>query len=177
MSIILLSAPSGTGKTSTCQELLTLSRQSDLRVTGVLSLPVTHDGQKVAIRLCDLNTGQENLLARRITSDKIADVGTWEFEENTIAWGQDICANLPRSDLLILDEIGPLELEQKRGLTHIVDALFHAEYRLAVVTIRPVLIKRIMDCLEDLPVSVLSLTTWTRQTVLRKIMASLQELL
>ena len=71
-------------------------------------------------------------------------------------------ALLPPCDLLVIDEIGPLELEMGQGLTNALDALRQADYRLALVSIRPALAGVVAAQLDGLQVSALTLDEQTR---------------
>lgn len=160
---ILLTAPSGLGKTSACLKLLELA--SGLRVAGVLSLPVFQDGSRVAIHLRDLGSDEERPLARLALPDEPVDVGVWRFDPETVAWGQALLTHLPPVDLVLLDEIGPLELIQHRGLTHLLTALSAAPGRLTVITVRPSLVENLRERLDGIPLDVLPLTDENRDDI------------
>lgn len=160
---ILLTAPSGLGKTSACLKLLELA--SGLRVAGVLSLPVFQDGSKIAIHLRDLDSGEERLLARLALPDEAVDVGVWHFDPETVAWGQALLTHLPPVDLVLLDEIGPLELLYDRGLTYMVSALINTQAQLAVITVRPSLVENLRERLDGIPHEVLTLTDENRDDI------------
>lgn len=110
MSLLLLVAPSGQGKTTACLRPIELARANNLRVSGLLSLPVYQGQEKVAISLRDIAKGQERLLARKCPPGEKPEVGVWKFDTESLAWGQEVLASLPPSDLLAIDEIGPIEM-------------------------------------------------------------------
>ena len=89
-------------------------------------------------------------------------MGVWTFDPASVEWGQQVLASLPPSDLLVIDEIGPLELEMGQGLTNALDALHRADYRLALVTLRPALAGEVAARLDGLQVSTLTLDEQTR---------------
>lgn len=162
MSVLVLVAPSGLGKTTACLRAVELTQARGLRVAGVLSLPVYQDGGKTAIVLRDIVTGQERILARANHAGEGPRVGIWTFDSASVAWGQQVLASLPPCDLLVIDEIGPLELEQRQGLTNALDALRRADYRLALVTLRPALIETVTTKLNDLNVFTVTLDEHNR---------------
>jgi len=162
VSVLLLVAPSGLGKTTACLRAVELAPARGLRVSGVLSLPVYQDGVKTAIALRDIATGQERILARANHAGEGPRVGIWTFDPASIVWGQQILTSFPPSDLLVIDEIGPLELEMGQGLTNAVDALHRADYRLALVTLRPALVETVTTKLNDLDVSTVTLDEHNR---------------
>ena len=148
MSVLLLVAPSGLGKTTACRRAVELAQARGLRVSGVLSLPVYQDRVKTAIALRDIAGEQERILARAHHDGEGPRVGIWTFDPAGVAWGQQVLASLPPCDLLVIDEIGPLELEQRQGLTNALDALRRADYRLALVTLRPALVETKLNGLD-----------------------------
>lgn len=144
MSILLLVGPSGVGKTTACQRIVELARSHGLSVAGILSLPV-YDGQvKSAINLHDITSGRERTLARVASSGIEPDVGVWSFETEAIMWGQELLGCLPACDLLVIDEIGPMEIKMGKGLTNALAALIRANFRLAVVPLRPLMIEALL---------------------------------
>lgn len=135
--LVLLLAPSGSGKTTACQRAVELARAEGLRVAGVVSPPVYHREEKVAILLHDVSTGEQRRLARRAGEGDRATVGKWVFDDEVVAWGNRRLENSGVCDLLVIDEIGPLELERGAGLTGALAALRAGRYHLAVVSLRP----------------------------------------
>jgi len=133
--VVLLTAPSGQGKTTACARAVELAHARGLRVAGVLSLPVYQDGAKTAITLRDVGTGRARVLACANQTGHGPRVGIWTFDPASVAWGQQVLASLASCDLLVIDEIGPLELERGQGLTNALDALRGGAYRLALVTV------------------------------------------
>lgn len=168
--IVLLSAPSGAGKTTICQTVTKLATQRGYRLAGILSLPVLRDGEKVAIRLHDIATGAERILARKGGSGTAADIGCWVFDSDTVAWGQNLLDHLPPSDVLVVDEIGPLELEMGRGLTQALETLRRGAYRLALVSVRPTLLATLPAQLTGLRLLTLSFTVQDRRRIPRRVL-------
>jgi nucleoside-triphosphatase THEP1 len=111
MPLFLLTAPSGVGKTTALQRSVLRARQQGLRVGGVLSLaqPHGHPPHPSALWLEDIATGRRRLLAH-VAAPAEASVGIWRFLEATVAWGNALLADAADADLLVVDEIGPLEL-------------------------------------------------------------------
>lgn len=49
---------------------------------------------------------------------------------------------LPNFDYLVVDELGPLELERGEGLTNAIELLKSDEYKKALVVVRPYLVEK-----------------------------------
>ena len=174
MPIVLLSAVSGVGKTTACQRIIMLARGKGLRVAGLLSLPMYRKGEKVGIRLHNISNGEEYLLARAISEGEDADVGMWKFDPVVVSWGQEILAHLPPCDLLVIDEIGPLELIHNHGLTNGLAALRQENHRFAITTIRPELVEKMRATLENHQIIVINITKQNRQTIPMKVIQLLE---
>lgn len=173
MSVILLVADSGLGKTTACRRVVDLARANGLRAAGLLSLPVYEGQARIAISLHDVATGQERILARANGSGDGSRVGIWMFEPDVLGWGRNILASLPDCDLIIIDEIGPLEIEMRQGLTNALDVLNKVGYGVAVVTLRPSLVQALMTSLGSREISTVFLTGENRDgipaTILRRL--------
>ena len=142
-----------------------MARLNGFRVAGLLSLPVYDDTARVAILLHEVATGQERILARANGSGEGQHVGIWTFEPDVLGWGRNILASLPDYDLLIIDEIGPLEIEMGQGLTNTMEVLKEVGHGVAVVTIRPSLVQALKSCLGRQEISIISLTRENRDDI------------
>jgi nucleoside-triphosphatase len=126
LNLTILSGPRGTGKTTWCQRLLQRAHQEGRRARGLISPAVWVAGDKTAIDLLDVSSGERQRLASRrdlvdcasgegpVTSD-------WRFHSQALEWGnrvleQALAEGLRGDELLLLDELGSLELEQGQGL-------------------------------------------------------------
>ena len=151
-NIFLITGHSGVGKTTYCQQLCDSAQTNGWRVGGLLSVPVIVDAQKVAIALLDVATGEQRPLAtlhpplgaqtawpppgNRVTT------GKWLFDPTVLTWGNEVLSRITAVDLLIIDELGPLEFEQEQGLRAAFDLIATGQYRMAAVVIRPSLLKQ-----------------------------------
>lgn len=136
--LILITGPSGSGKSTWCAELAEGARAKGMSVGGLLSPPVIVGGSKVGIDLIDLATGERRRLAiPRGSTSPAPTICHWQFEPTTLAWGNDILRDLPPCDLVILDELGPLEFIHDGGLQEGVHLIDSRRLRVACVTIRP----------------------------------------
>jgi nucleoside-triphosphatase len=140
--IVLLTGDAGSGKTTLLARLAVAARQAGFRVAGLLSPAVFEGACKTGIDLIDLAGGGRRRLARlrRPGDPPDALVIRWTIDPEALAWGDAILRRLPPCDLLIIDEIGPLEFNGGRGLVSAFDAVDAGRYRLAVPVIRPALL-------------------------------------
>jgi nucleoside-triphosphatase THEP1 len=141
-NVILLTGQREIGKTRLLLKLLENLQEKDQRVSGVISPGVFIDGVKIAIELRDLQTGKSQRLAdlRQVDSCGVM-TDRWVFDSNTLNWGNRLLANAVPCDLLIVDELGPIELERGQGLQYGILAVNSKAYKAAIVVIRPELIQ------------------------------------
>ncbi len=161
MSLLLLTASSGLGKTTVCQALVSTSQQNGWRVQGLLSLPQWHAGRKHSIHLHNLVTGETRPLAFP-ASPQHADIGLWRFVPETVLWGNRALTAIHDTDLLVIDEIGPLEILHGQGLQAAFPTVQQAHYRLAVVTVRPELATRLAQIWRVCDPEIITLTAENR---------------
>ncbi len=144
--ILLITGPSGSGKTRWCLELVDSARRRGLKVAGLISPAVFEDGRKTGINLLDVESGEQRCLARRKgTGPEGIVVGGWNLDPEVLEWGNSVLGTIRHTPILVLDEIGPLELRSNHGLNgafSLVDSHFH---RLACITIRPTLLPAALE--------------------------------
>ncbi|MBT7074786.1 MAG: hypothetical protein HN922_07740 [Anaerolineae bacterium] len=138
--LILISGPSGSGKTAFCSKLVNLARSSGTPVGGVLCPAVFEGGNKVGIDQYDIKSGKQQRLGVRSVRAESYAVGCWHIFKNVISWGNQALAELTSEDIVIVDEIGPLELENGCGYQQALRLLDERCYRFAFVAVRPSLL-------------------------------------
>ena len=142
-SLLLLTGPRGSGKTGWCQNLFRLAQIRGLRVGGVISPALLQDGRKTGIALQLLPEKEERVLARsRTAANSPSWSKNWHIDETVLAWANRHLARVGEVDVLIIDELGPLEFEFGRGLQNAFPLLDERRYGLAAVVVRPSLLPR-----------------------------------
>jgi nucleoside-triphosphatase THEP1 len=150
--LVLVTGDSGSGKTTWCLELIDLARRNGIQVYGVVSPPVLHAGHKDGIDLMDVSTGERRRLAvvrpdaKQDTANQLG-ISTlhWTFDPFVLAWGNQILDPLDAGELLVLDELGPLELLENKGLTAGLRCIDDRRFRSACVVIRPALLPTALE--------------------------------
>jgi len=139
--LILLTGPSGAGKTAWCQRLAGEIRSARRPLRGLVSPPVYDAGRKVAIDLLDLQTGRRRRLATHQGQGRSGHpVGRWRFDLATLTWGNDRLGHFRPGEYLILDELGPLEFKHGGGLGAAMTLIDGRAYALACAVVRPKLL-------------------------------------
>lgn len=139
--LLLVTGSSGSGKSSWCLSLAGYASTLGLGVSGLVSPPIFVDNHKVGINLLDLKSGlQRRLAVRRRKVASNPNTEDWQFDDLTLRWGNTILEKLDYCQLLILDELGPLEFQRGIGFTAGIELVSTRHYQLACVVIRPSLL-------------------------------------
>jgi nucleoside-triphosphatase THEP1 len=144
-NVILLTGTRQAGKTSLLRTLVPELKAQALILSGVISPAVFNFGEKIAIDLQDVTSGETRRMAEKRKEESSGILtDRWVFDSEVLAWGDSILAAVSTCDVLIIDELGPLEFERGQGLQHGLTAVENGEYTLAIVVIRPELIEKVL---------------------------------
>ncbi|HUU85878.1 MAG TPA: nucleoside-triphosphatase [Phycisphaerae bacterium] len=144
MSVEILSAGRGEGKTTFLCQYLDRLVERGRSVGGIVSLAVFEDGQRIGYDLLDLRSGRRRALAR-IAKAPVSPptVGVYQFIEAAINEGNTAVIAAVRDDLdvVAIDEVGPLEFRGQGWAPALETALqeCRAEQELIIV-VRPALV-------------------------------------
>ena len=134
----LLTGPVGAGKTTAASRVAGLARKRGF-VCGGLLAPAMLDGcgHKVGIWGADLRTGERRTLAR---TDRVLggpSAGPYSFDADVLDWATGVTErDTGTCDLLIVDEIGRLELEEDTGLAPVLSRLSSGRVGRSLVLVR-----------------------------------------
>ncbi len=136
-SLCIVTGARGAGKTTFCDEIANLARHSGWDVAGVLSPSRLDGGRKTGILAEDLRSGERRLLAS-LTPGEISGTSMcrWVFSEPALQWANAALAAATPCDLLIVDEIGPMELDHDQGLRSWRATIETRAYRTALMVVR-----------------------------------------
>lgn len=141
--IVVVSGWRDVGKTSYCQRAVDAYRAAGHTVHGLLSPGRFEQQKKTGFFAQDLRSRETRLVASAIPAELDGiQLGPWTFDEQVIAWGNRCLQQADGSDVLVIDELGPLEFNRQIGWMASFDLLRRKNYRLALVVIRP-------ECLAD----------------------------
>ncbi|MEM2538511.1 MAG: NTPase, partial [Candidatus Methanomethylicia archaeon] len=115
--IIAITGRPGIGKSTVCLKVIDLLRNKGFKVGGVICPEIRECGVRVGFKVLDLISGKEGLLAHVKYSSPFT-VGKYfvqleSFESVAIPALEDALNN---ADVIIFDEIGPMELKSKKVL-------------------------------------------------------------
>ncbi|WP_456469080.1 NTPase [Archaeoglobus sp.] len=108
----------GIGKTTVCMKVYNALKDK-MRISGFITREVRSEGKRVGFKLINLSDGSEEWLAK---------VGKGSFTVGKYAVFvdkfEDFLENVePDSDLLIVDEVGPMELKSRKFVEFVKEAM------------------------------------------------------
>lgn len=109
--IFVLCGEAGTGKTTLCLQTAALLQKGYVRVAGIVS-PARFEGErKTGIFVQDIRSGERCLLAVPGNENGLG----WRFDPDALQWGSDVLRASAPCDVLVIDELGPLEVKHGKG--------------------------------------------------------------
>jgi nucleoside-triphosphatase THEP1 len=153
--IVILTGERGVGKSTVCRKTIDLAQAKRYTCGGALTLSHSNDVREV----CDVHSGHTRRLTLEPGARDGVILGRFCFDPATLAWGNDVLAHATPCHLFVVDELGPLEIERKRGWVKAFDVLREANFTLALVVVRPELL---VQAQLRLPASATTVFTVTR---------------
>lgn len=167
-TVLLLTGQIGCGKSTVAARVAALAEAHGLRCDGLLCPARLDDqGRKVGIDGLRLGTGERRPLADRDLSQSGLRCGIWRFEPGAMEWmlAALMDAIRRRPDVLVVDEIGPMELLENRGLAPVIPELKAGKVPLAVVLVRRAFLAALVERLAGCKVQVYEVTEATRDAL------------
>ena len=161
---IVLAGEIGSGKTTAVLAAVELLAERGVQSLGVVGQPVIGvAGRRVGIDAVDLGSGRRRRLAAWVGSAGQV-CPAYEFKARAFAWARAALrgALAARPELLVLDEIGPLELRHEQGYSEVLDALLRADTPRVLVVVREPLLPLLLERLFGRELTVLHLTADNR---------------
>ncbi|HEY71006.1 MAG TPA: DUF2478 domain-containing protein [Anaerolineae bacterium] len=144
-ALFIVSGDFETGKTRFSQHLAQGLQEAGWDVAGIVSPAVFEDGVKTAIDAVDLRSGERRRLAESIQAGSSLDgpeTTRWQFSQEVLDWCNGVLRSATPCDLLVIDELGPLEFDRSIGLMAGMQAIEEGRYLASLIVIRPMLLER-----------------------------------
>lgn len=165
---VILTGKRQVGKTTVCRQVAELARGLGYGPAGVLAPALLgEDGLPVAYHALMVSDGQQRLLARADGDLGGPRTSRYSFDADVFSW---VIGRLRRAisqgcDLLIVDEIGPLELKQRKGLAPILSDFSAGGLPPLLLVVRPELAGQLQERLPDVPFRTFTVTQENRQAL------------
>ncbi|MFH1119091.1 MAG: nucleoside-triphosphatase [Bacteroidota bacterium] len=111
--IFLLTGESGSGKTTLLNELVLIFSNYGIKAGGFTAFGMWEDGERSGFTLHDILNGKDYPLARTEKPGSEM-LGRFTFDEETLLLGNRLLqeqSENPLIDIIIIDEVGPLEIK------------------------------------------------------------------
>jgi nucleoside-triphosphatase THEP1 len=134
----LLTGPVGAGKTTVAERIAGRALRQGIVCGGLLAPALTDRfGRKTGIWGVDIRSGERRILARTGRNLGGPSIGPYSFDPEALAWSIDVVGQaVGQCQLVMVDEIGKLELWHGTGLASILPRLASGEAERALVLVR-----------------------------------------
>ena len=167
--IILISGGRGVGKTTVCQRTVAQAREAGYECGGILTVQTDAPDERTVI---DVRSGERRPLT---TPEGGVGIGKFHFSSDTLDWGAEALTQAAPCDLLVVDEIGPLEIEQREGWVVALDLLRMGQFEIALVVVRPELVHAVQMQLPASVPTVISVTEENRDQLPEELLGLLKQ--
>jgi len=142
-SIIIISGNIQEGKTTFVEKVINRLKRKEITLGGFLSKVIYQNDKRTGYQLFDLNTERKELLCTVVEHPQWNHYGKFYFNPKGQELGVDILKNISEeSQLIVIDEIGPLELGGE-GWSAAIDELVRNSARPMIWVVREHLVEKI----------------------------------
>ncbi len=144
--VYILTGETGSGKTTFLMKLIEELRGKALSLAGFVALSIPGDGPSGSYNILDLVSGKILSLASRKFAKGWKQIGNFYFNPEGIQMGKEILDDplIINNDLIVIDEVGPFELDGKVWADSLTHLLSGQNYSVLLV-VREQLVSRVMQ--------------------------------
>jgi nucleoside-triphosphatase THEP1 len=144
--IIIITGKIGVGKTAFVRKLIRHLKNRNLKAAGIVSLRVMHENIRIGYDVENLQTQATSCLARIADKNEQADIGQFVFSKTGLTLGIEALniENLKNADYVVVDEIGPFEL-QDNGWAFSLGELLSQYNKSLILLIREHLVEAVVE--------------------------------
>jgi len=139
--IVILTGERGVGKSTVCSRTVALARAREYTCGGLITLSRSGDVRDAL----DVHSGDVRRLTVESGAGATVAQGRFRFDPETLAWGNEVLTHATPCHLLVVDELGPLEIERGEGWQKAFDLLRQTNFTLALVVVRPELVDELIE--------------------------------
>lgn len=146
--IYILTGPVHSGKTTFLKEVVCELKETSLTVGGFLSESIVENQENTGYDLLDLREDKSFPYIRRTGEAYWQKIGPFYFIPESLAKAREIILRDCDTDILVIDEIGPLELSGKGLWPVLKKVLFQHSVKLLLI-VRANLLDKFLKMLES----------------------------
>ncbi|MBN2322446.1 MAG: hypothetical protein JXQ30_01830 [Spirochaetes bacterium] len=174
---LILTGEIGIGKTTACRKAVQNASGRGFSAGGVLTPPIYVDGKKTGFFAEDLRTGERWVLGTRDSGAAVEGpvYGIYRFSIDGFKRAYEALktAVVERCGLIVLDEIGPLEIVHKKGFFRILGPLFDVKHAYLLLVVRPSLVEDVKKLLGERKTELFTADIETRDSIPDKLVECL----
>ncbi len=145
-TIIILTGGIGRGKSVMLNEIVTFFKRNNIRAGGFISPCVIENDQRTGYDLVNVATGEKTILSRIYGESDTIRVGRFYFSAAGIEFGRNALSpeNNKGSQIIVVDEIGPWELENQGWAEGITSLLLNSDIPM-IWTVRESIVDKVIE--------------------------------
>lgn len=151
--IFIVTGPVHSGKTTLVKKILKILKEQNVSVNGFLSERVSRDQEIDGYDLFSLKTGKSRTFIRKKPGNRGERVGPYFLNPQVLAEAKKIILKGKESDILVIDEVGPLELSG-RGFWPALEEILRRPPKLILLVIREEIFGDFLERIKDKEVKV-----------------------
>jgi nucleoside-triphosphatase THEP1 len=171
--VILLTGEKKIGKSTLCRKVCDWVRARGYKPAGIVC-PALYDSdkRKRGFMAEDVRTGRQWVLGTRERKLSGQVYGPYTFSRSGLQRAVHTLKRAPKKgyDLLVLDEVGPLEMERGEGFRSALDMLKGQKYVNLLIVVRPSLIEEVKTLFEGWSVTVVTANMVNRDDLPERIL-------
>jgi nucleoside-triphosphatase THEP1 len=146
--LVVVTGPTNSGKTSVVSDVIDRLREGGHAVAGFIQQAQWKDGRKTGFTMLDLESGATVPLAERVTAGSGRYGTSFRFFREGFAAGQEALRRARAGSVVVVDELGPVELRGGGHMPAVRSVLRVADLGGIVVVVRKSLVPAFLDALE-----------------------------
>lgn len=162
---VVVTGPPGSGKTPVVTAAVDELVRRGLTVAGFVQPAIVNGSRKIGFRLRDVATGDEVPLAQRVATGSGSHGTSFEFDPAGFELAVRALARARDGSLLVIDELGPVELRGDGHWPAVRRAVASVALRAVVVVVRPSLVPSLLEALDAADVVVVDLESGAGRAV------------
>lgn len=111
--IYILTGRKGIGKTTLLAKLVQDFTNKNVTIGGILSPAVYQDLSRIGYDVVNIKTNEKKILCRNDIKTEGVKLGDFTFSEEGVLFGNEAVPKAADCNLIVIDEVGPLELNGK----------------------------------------------------------------
>jgi nucleoside-triphosphatase THEP1 len=144
--IFLITGSVGEGKTTYTKKLIDILRKNNINVEGILSERVMNNFQTTGYDMVNIKTGEKEVFLRQNDDSGSERIGRFTIFQKCLVMGNTFLSSLilPTKDIIIIDEVGLLELQNK-GWSDSINKLLEKSRNHILITVRDTYIDKVKN--------------------------------